>query len=890
MPAKKSSGATTQPPTGSATRAAFLTYFEGRDHTRVPSSSLIPKNDPTVLLTTAGMQQMIPYFLGQERPPSLRLTSAQKCFRTTDIDSVGDASHLTFFEMLGNFSVGDYFKREAIAFAWNLLTKGFGLPKSRLYPTVHPDDDAAPALWQEIAGIPADGITRLEDNWWGPPGASGPCGPDSEIYYDRGSALGCGNPDCAPGCERCERYLEIWNLVFMQFYQDTDGHRTPLKQQNIDTGMGLERLSMVLQGKDSVFDTDLFRPIIDKFAALVGTEYGRDPAHDRSLRVIADHGRALVFLAGDGVLPSNEKRGYIFRRILRRAVRHGKLLGLDRPFLAEAADTVIGLMGSHYHELVARRDQIVDILSMEERKFGQTLEAGTRLLGDLLDGLERRGERVVPGPAAFKLYDTHGFPLELTQEVAAERGMTVDVPAYQGAMEEQRRGSAGGRGAFERKAEEAIWTNLKRGMPDTEFTGYNGIAGSSRIVALLVNDQSVDVVSAPDRVALVLAQTPFYAEAGGQVGDQGVIGGETGRLQVEDTQRPVPGLTVHYGRMIEGHLRVDSEVRAEVDAGRRSNTMRNHSATHLLHRALKDILGEQVHQQGSLVEPGRLRFDFNHARQVSPEEVRAIETRVNTWVVDDLLVKTEIKPYQEAIATGAMALFSEKYGDQVRVVTMGPSKELCGGTHCAATGQIGVYVVDRETSVAAGVRRIEALTGPGALAHLNARSELVEILADRLKTEPDPVAIADRVRQLQDDLADTRRDLERLQRGQAREEAARLAASVVPVAGVSLVAAQVAVADDRALRDLGDATRGRLGSGVIVLAAEVGGQVRFLVTVDEALAGRGVHAGKIAQEVGAALGGNGGGRAETAQGGGREVARLGAALARAADVLKAQVG
>ena len=886
MPAKKSSG-TAQPPSGSATRAAFLRYFEERGHTRVSSSSLIPKNDPTVLLTTAGMQQMIPYFLGQEQPPAARLTSVQKCFRTTDIDEVGDASHLTFFEMLGNFSVGDYFKRDAIAYAWDLLTKGYGLPKGRLYPTVHPDDDEAPALWQEITGIPADGITRLEDNWWGPPGASGPCGPDSEIYYDRGSALGCGNPDCAPGCNRCERYLEIWNLVFMQFYQDTDGHRTPLKQKNIDTGMGLERLAMVLQGKDSVFDTDLFRPIIDKFAALVGTTYGRDPTHDRSLRVIADHGRALVFLAGDGVLPSNEKRGYIFRRILRRAVRHGKLLGLDRPFLAEAADTVIELMGGHHHELVARRDQIVDILSMEERKFGQTLNAGMRLLTDLLDGLEQRGERVVPGAEAFKLYDTHGFPLELTQEVAAERGMTVDVAAYEGAMAEQREGSTRP-GAFARKGEEEIWTNLTKGLPATEFTGYNGIAGSSRIMAIMVDGQPADATSAPERAAIVLAETPFYAESGGQVGDRGVIGGETGRLQVEDTQRPVPGLIVQYGQMIEGHLRVDSEVRAEVDATRRSNTMRNHSATHLLHRALKDILGEQVHQQGSLVEPARLRFDFNHARAVNSEELRAIETRVNEWVVDDLLVKTEIKPYREAVESGAMALFSEKYGDQVRVVTMGPSKELCGGTHCAATGQIGVYVVAQETSVAAGVRRIEALTGPGALQRLSARSALVETLADRLNTEPEPAAIADRVRQLQDELAETRRKLAQVQRGQAREEAARLAAMAARVVDVSLVAARVAVPDDRALRDLGDAIRARLGSGVIVLAADLGGQVRFLVTADEALVRRGIHAGQIAKVVGAELGGNGGGRPESAQGGGREAERLDTALARAREVLAAQ--
>jgi alanyl-tRNA synthetase len=886
MPGKKPNGGT-QPLTGNETRAAFLKFFERHDHRQVPSSSLIPRNDPTVLLTTAGMQQMIPYFLGQEDPPAQRLTSAQKCFRTTDIDSVGDSSHLTFFEMLGNFSVGDYFKRDAIAYAWELLTQVFGLPKNRLYPTVHPDDDEAPQLWHEVAGIPAGEVTRLADNWWGPPGASGPCGPDSEIYYDRGSHLSCGNADCAPGCDRCERYLEIWNLVFMQFYQDTDRRRTPLKKRNIDTGLGLERLSMVLQGKNSVFETDLFRPIIDRFAALVGTAYGRNAEHDRSLRVIADHGRALVFLAGDGVLPSNEGRGYIFRRVLRRAVRHGKLLGLDRPFLAEAADTVIELMQGHYRELAARRDQIVEVISIEERKFGQTLNAGMQRLNTLLDELERQGERQVPGQEAFKLYDTHGFPLELTQEVAAERGMTVDVASYRGAMLHQKERSRQPE-AFVRRREEETWTGLTKALPATSFTGYSGTIGSSQVVAIVVDGQPEDDVSAPQRAALVLEATPFYAEAGGQVGDRGLIGGATGTFQVDDTQRPVPGLIVHYGRMTEGHLRVGSEVRAEVDTTRRQSTMRNHSATHLLHRALRDVLGEQVHQQGSLVEPDRLRFDFNHPRPLTDAELREIDSRVNSWVLADLPVKTEILPYREAVASGAMALFSERYGDQVRVVSMGTSKELCGGTHCAATGQIGPYVTTQETSIAAGVRRIEALTGQGALAHLRQRSDLVDQLAARLQTNPE--SVEERVRQLQDEVSEARRRLAQAQRGQAREEAARLAASPARVGDVPVVSAMVSVPDDRALRDLADAVRGRLGSGVVALAAELNGQVRFIVTADEALTRRGVHAGQIAQAVGARLGGKGGGRPESAQGGGREVARLEEAVASVREAVAAQIG
>ena len=892
MPAKRPTTSRTPhgtqvPLTGAEIRATFLRFFEDRGHQQVPSSSLIPPpDDPTVLLTTAGMQQMIPYFLGKAVPPGPLLTSSQKCFRTTDIDSVGDVSHLTFFEMLGNFSVGQYFKREAISYAWELLTQVYKLPKERLYPTVHPDDDEAPGLWHEIAGIPEEGITRLADNWWGPPGASGPCGPDSEIYYDRGEALGCGEPDCGPGCDRCDRYLEIWNLVFMQYYQATDGTRTPLERRNIDTGMGLERLSMVLQEKNSVFETDLFRPIIDRVAALATTTYGTDQEHDRSLRVIADHGRALVFLAADGVLPSNTGRGYIFRRILRRAVRYGKLLGLDHPFLAEVAQTVIEQMGGHYAELAARRAQILDVLTTEERKFNSTLTLGLQLLTRELDRLAERGEHIVPGAVAFKLYDTHGFPLELTEEVARERGMIVDHPGYEGAMLRQQE-QARELDVFVREREEEAWTQLSKALPPTEFVGFGGTDGASEIVALVVHDQPADEVSAPQEASLVLAATPFYAEMGGQVGDQGVIGGETGTFQVLDTQRPVPGLIVHRGRMIEGHLRLGSTVRAEVNPARRAAIMRNHSATHLLHRVLKDVLGEQVHQQGSLVAPDRLRFDFNMNRALTAEELREIDTRVNSQVLADLPVTTSVMPYREAIATGAMALFSEKYGDQVRVVTMGTSKELCGGTHVAATGQIGLYLTTQEASTSAGTRRIEALTGTGADTFLRRRNDLVHSLAARLQTSPE--MLADRVAQLQDELKETQRQVAQAQRGQAREEAARLAASAQAVQGVPLVAGVVSAKDDKVLREIGDQVRSRLGSGVVLLAAESDGQARFIVTIDETLTKRGLHAGKIAAAVGERLGGRGGGRPDSAQGGGKEPGSLAAAIEYARELIANQL-
>ena len=870
------------PLSGSQTREAFLRFYENKNHKRVPSSSLIPRNDPTVLLTTAGMQQMIPYFLGQEQPPAQRLTSVQKCFRTTDIDSVGDVSHLTFFEMLGNFSVGDYFKRDAIKFAWELLTDVFGLPGERLYPTVHPDDDEAPGYWQEIAGIPSEGITRLEDNWWGPPGASGPCGPDSEIYYDRGPEFSCGEPDCGPGCERCDRYLEIWNLVFMQYYQDADGHREPLKKKNIDTGMGLERISMVLQNKNSIYETDLFRPIIDKIAALAQTEYGRDDEHDTALRVIADHARALVFLAADGVTPDTTGRGYVFRRILRRAVRYGRVLGLEGPFLAEAADTVIKEMSSHYIELKERHSQIIETLSLEEQRFGKTLSVGLTLLTRELDSLEQQGQRIVPGDLAFTLYDTHGFPINLTEEFAEDRGMAVDRARFDALMQEQRDQSRDPR-RFVRTREEEAWTAIVKNIPATAFSGYEGTLDNSEIVALVINDKPADVAKAPEAAMLVLAETPFYAEAGGQVGDRGVIETKSGTFTVEDTQRPVPGLIVHIGRVARGQVKVGEAARAVVDRERRLAIMRNHSATHLLHRALKSVLGDQVHQQGSLVAPDRLRFDFNLPRPIRREEQEEIDRLVNEWVLEDLPVRTDIMPYREAITTGAMALFSEKYGDLVRVVSMGTSKELCGGTHVAATGQIGLYLTTQESSVGTNLRRIEALTGTGAQDHLRRRGDLVSEVAERLQATPD--SLLARVQQLQDELSETKRQLRKLKSGLWREEAARLAATPQNVHGIPVVTAVVSVENRQALREMGDVIRSRLGSGVICLATELDDRVQFIVTVDSDLVSRGLHAGAIARELGARLGGNGGGRETSAEGGSKATGNLDTVMRDLANVI-----
>jgi len=873
--------------TSTEIRQLFLDFFASKGHRIMPSSSLVPRNDPTVLLTTAGMQQMIPFFLGRETPPALRLTSAQKCFRTTDIDKVGNERSLTFFEMLGNFSVGDYFKRDAIAYAWEFLTQVLKLPADRLYPTVHPEDDEAPKWWNEIAGFPDDAIVRLDENWWGPPGASGPCGPDSEIYYDRGVEHGCGRADCKPGCE-CERFLEIWNLVFMQFYQDLDGTRTPLPKKNIDTGLGLERLSMVLQGKESVFDTDLFRHIIDHFATLARTSYGLNARTDTSLRVLADHGRALVFLAADGVLPSNEGRGYIFRRVLRRAVRHGKLLGLDKPFLSEAADTVINLMKGHYVELATQRDRIVEILSLEEKKFSQTLNTGLYLLNNLLEELRQNNSHVIPGEEAFRLYDSHGFPLEFTQEVAAEHDFTVDIPGFEKAMQLQQERSRAA-GAFTQGTDvEALTAVLNRVGP-TDFTGYEGISGSSKVVGLIVDGAEVDSISAPQSALVVLDATPFYAESGGQIGDRGDLSNSLGIFQVEDTRRPLKGLIVHYGRISEGYLRLGDSVQANVVAQRREDTMRNHSATHLLHKALRDILGPQVEQRGSLVEPERLRFDFASSRPLTASELAQVDEQINRWIRADLPVHTNIMPLKEALQTGAMALFGEKYEDQVRVVSMGSSIELCGGTHCASTGQIGIYITIQETSIAAGIRRIEALTGRGAEAYLRRRSSMVDALSAKLQTQPE--MLESRVDQLTQELTTLRRQVAQFQREAAQRQTQTLAEKAQDVSGVPVVAAKVDVPDDRVLREMGELVLSNLNRpGVVALASNYPERVGIQVSVSPELTRRGLHAGKIAGAVGQRLGGKGGGRPESAQGGGKNKAELGAALALVPELVKQNIG
>ena len=704
------------PISGAEIRRRFVDFFAARGHRDVPSSPLVPHNDPTVLLTTAGMQQMTPYFLGLESPPAPRMTSVQKCFRTVDIDEVGDESHCTFFFMLGNFSVGDYFKPESLAWSWEFLTETMGIPGDRLHPTVHPEDEAAYAIWRDRIGVPEARIGKLADNWWGPVGPSGPNGPDSEIYFDLGHDRDDGS-GTGPGDN--PRYLEVWNNVFMEFVQAADGSRMPLPRQHVDTGMGLERLTMVMQGADSIYGTDLYQPIIQRAAALAGVAYGGDPDHDAALRVIADHARGGTFLIGDGVLPGNEGRAYVLRRILRRAVRHGRKLGLEKPFLAEMAGVVVDQFAGFHPELRERQGQIERVLGHEEASFGRTLASGLGRFQTLVSEIEKAadpsGETVaqtLPGDEAFKLYDTYGFPVDLLAEVAREHGLAVDQAGFEAAMAAQRQASRGGAAAAFKDASRGRAEFYVGLAGRTEFLGYDETEVDARIVALVGPDGALEEAEAGQAVEVLLDRTSFYGESGGQVGDTGTIRTETGVVEIEDTFKPTPDVFVHRGVVAEGFVRAGESARAAVDAARRRAIRRNHTATHLLHRALRLVIGPETRQAGSLVAPDRLRFDFTSLDAVAPDQLRRAAEIVNHAIVADDPVTTETKPYAEAVEGGAMALFGEKYGEVVRVVAVADfSRELCGGTHVARTGEVGPFLVVAEGSVAAGVRRIEAVTG-----------------------------------------------------------------------------------------------------------------------------------------------------------------------------------
>ena len=880
------------PISGEEVRRRFVEFFEELGHREVPSSSLVPHNDPTVLLTTAGMQQMTPYFMGLEQPPAKRMVSVQKCFRTVDIDEVGDESHCTFFFMLGNFSVGDYFKRESLEWSWEFLTRVLGIPEDRLYPTVHPDDEDALRIWRDVIGVPEERIGKLEDNWWGPVGATGPNGPDSEIYFDRGPEHGCGSPDCAPGCD-CERYLELWNNVFMEFVQHSDGTRTPLPRQHVDTGMGLERLAMVMQGAESIYDIDLYQAIIQHVATLASVSYGSDPETDRALRIIADHARGGTFLIADGVLPGNEGRSYVLRRILRRAIRAGRKLGLEEPFLAGVAGVVIDQFAHHHRELTDRRGQIEKVLAHEEESFGRTLSAGMARFQTLVEELARnaaeQGEtvaRTLPGREVFRLYDTYGFPFDLTLELAREQGLEVDRIGFEEAFAEQR-GISRGRSAdaFRDRARSRaeLYVNLAQGP--TEFLGYEQTAADARVLGLVSADGPGDEAEAGDSIEVILDRTPFYGESGGQIGDTGSIRTDTGLINIDDTFKPTPDIHVHRGTVAEGFVRAGETARVEIDAERREAIRRNHTATHLLHRALRSVLGEESRQAGSLVAPDRLRFDFTALEGASDDELLNVATIVNHEIARNVEVITEVKPYQDAVEGGAMALFGEKYGDSVRVVEIpGFSQELCGGTHVRATGDIGPFLIVSQGSVAAGVRRIEAVTGDAAIERMLTQQRLLEQSGQSLRATWSDVP--EQIEVLQERIRGLERETERLRGQLAAARAGDLLDRAVEVNGRRVLAVRADVDGKDALRQMGDRLRDRLGSGVIVLGAVIDGRPSLLAMVTPDLVAQGVKAGDIVRETAAIVDGRGGGRPELAEAGGKDAEKLDAALAAVAGIVE----
>ena len=862
--------------TGNEVREAFVKFFESKNHRELASSSLVPHNDPTVLLTTAGMQQMTPFFLGLETPPHNRLCSVQKCFRTVDIDEVGDESHCTFFFMLGNFSIGDYFKRESLAWSWEFLTEVMGLPADRLYPTVHTDDQESFEIWRDEIGVPEERIGWLEDNWWGPVGPTGPNGPDSEIYFDLGPEFSDGRPDEKPGDGN--RYLEIWNNVFMQFMQHEDGSRTPLPRPNVDTGMGLERLTMVMQMVNSIYDSDLYQTIIQTVAGMADVQYGVDQKTDRALRVIADHTRSATFLISDGVLPGNEGRSYILRRILRRAIRQGRALGLDKVFLADVSRVVIGQFSAWHPNLIERQSQIERVLTHEEESFGRTLTAGEARFEALVTQLRDSGESVVPGREVFRLYDTFGFPFDLTVELAEEAGLTVDQAGFSVEMERQRAASRSA-DAFKDAARSKAELYVSLAGQKTEFLGYSEDSAEGTILGLIGPDGPIEEAEAGQPVQVILDRTPFYGESGGQIGDKGLIRTETGLINIDDTFKPTPDLFVHRGTVAEGFVRVGEPVLSEIDASRRQAIRRNHTATHLLHRALRMVIGTEAHQAGSLVAPDRLRFDFTSLEAMNPDQTRRVAEIVNAEIARNTPVTTEIKAYADAVEGGAMALFGEKYGDTVRVVQIpGYSTELCGGTHVRATGDIGPFVIVSEGSVAAGVRRIEALTGDAAIERMLSQQRMLEDLARDLRVTWNEVPAA--VSSIQEKSRNADREIERLQGRLAGAQAGNLLDGVLDVNGIKVLAAEVTIESKDAMRQLGDRLRDQLQSGVVVLGSVIGESPSLIAMVTKDVVDRGVKAGDIVRAIAVEIDGRGGGRPELAEAGGKNASGIPGAIAK----------
>jgi len=876
--------------TASEIREKFLKFFEGHGHAIVPSSSLIPKDDPTLLFTNSGMVQFKNCFLGLEDRGYSRAASSQKCVRAggkhNDLENVGyTARHHTFFEMLGNFSFGDYFKKESIAWGWEFLTVNMGLPKDKLWITIYKDDDEAFEIWNKEMGVPAERIVRMgmESNFW-MMGETGPCGPCSEILYDQGPEVGCGRPECSVECD-CDRHLEIWNHVFTQFDRDKDGNFHPLPKPNIDTGMGLERLAAVVQGVRSNYDTDLFTPIIAGIAGICGRAYGANAEADVSMRVIADHSRAVTFLIGDGVLPSNEGRGYVLRRILRRAARHGKLLGIDRPFLHEVVSLVVTVMREAYPDVIDKESYIKKVVINEEQRFIETLDTGLRILGEEVARIQEEHRQIIPGEVVFKLYDTFGFPVDLTADIVRKDGLSLDMEGFEAAMEAQREKA---RESWKGSGEQAVADSYKklsvRGIA-TEFIGYHGVTeATARVTAILKKDAEVEELAAGENGEIFVAETPFYGEKGGQVGDTGVITGDDGALfEVWDTQCPTDTLITHIGKMKEGRIRVGDLVQLRVDEAARRATEAHHSGTHVLNAALRKILGDHVKQAGSSVTPERLRFDFTHFSRIEAEELDAIENIANDYIRRNAEVNTRVLPKEEAMKTGAAAVFDEKYSDNVRVVKMGDfSMELCGGTHVNRTGDIGALKVIGESAVAAGVRRIEAVTGGEAIKYFKAVEAELKKSAGLLRTHP--LEVTERVDRLLKHQRELEREIEALKGKLAARDSADLIGRAREIKGVKVLATTVEAPDVKTLRDFGDKLRDKLASGVILLGARVEGKAMLLCMVTKDLTGR-YHAGNIIKAVAPLVGGSGGGRPDMAQAGGPQPENLERALAKLEELI-----
>jgi alanyl-tRNA synthetase len=874
--------------TGSEIRTRFLKFFADRGHTIVPSSGIIPKNDPTLMFANAGMNQFKDCFLGLEKRDYTRACSSQKCVRAggkhNDLENVGrTARHHTFFEMLGNFSFGDYFKKEAIAFAWEFLTRDLKLDTNRLYVSVYKDDQEAADIWHQQEGVPLERIFRFgeKDNFWSM-GDTGPCGPCSEIFYDQGEAAGCGSPDCTVGCD-CDRYMEIWNNVFMQFDRSADGVLTPLPKPSVDTGMGLERISAVMQGVTSNYDTDLIQGIIRHVERLSGKTYGKDERDDVSMRVIADHARAVTFLICDGALPSNEGRGYVLRRIMRRAARHAKMLGLADPMLCHMVDAVRDMMGVAYPELVEREEYIKKVILAEEQRFAETLDRGLAMLNDEVARMRAAGSTVIPGDVLFRLYDTYGFPIDLTADIVESEGFTIDEAGFEQCMERQREQA---REHWKGSGAEGIGRVYKelysRGIRG-EFVGYDGLSALSPVLAIIRDGVEVESATAGETIELVTESTPFYGESGGQKGDCGSISTGNSHLEVIGASRPYNDLIVHHATVREGIIRKGDGADLRVSRPERRATARNHTATHLLQTALRRVLGEHVKQAGSLVSPDRLRFDFIHFTAMTPEEIRRVETLVNGFVMDNQPVVTTQMDMASAIEAGATALFDEKYGDSVRVVRAGEvSMELCGGTHVHATGEIGLFKIIAETGIAAGVRRIEAQTGGGALSFVRQMEDEQRALAGLLKAEGGN--LPERLEKLLARQREMQREIESLQGKLNAVASGDLLSSVEEVGGIKLLAAEVRVEDVKALRDLSDTLKERIGQGVIVLGAAIGGKANLLVAVTRELSGT-IRAGDLVKKLAPLVGGSGGGKPELAQAGGSRPESLAEALAAARQVL-----